>query len=269
MMNDLRKLRAGPMADLPQFDAVMPMTRRAQVAETMRSFILSGQLAPGTQLVESKLASRFGVSRGSIREAIWELIDQGLLVNRPYAGTFVVSLDERTMAEVFSVRCALERYAFTQVWPRRDTGFRKEFAARHKALARAIKARKQVESIKAETHFHSYPYEFSGNQTLLDVWHQLCHKIQLTFVMSQVIVRDMEFITASERYLAVALGSDLDAMLREIDHHLALGMIAIRKLLSEAPALASGPRKPGPTPGRVAAARGECVDTTTSGGRDL
>jgi DNA-binding GntR family transcriptional regulator len=240
-MNGLPKPGARSAADLPRFDAVLPMTRRAQVAEAMRSVILSGQLAPGTQLVESKLASRFGVSRGSIREAIWELIDQGLLTNRPYAGTFVVSLDENTMAEVFSVRCALERYAFTQVWPKRDAAFRKEFSLRYKALAKAIKAQKQVEAIKAETHFHSYPYEFSGNQTLLDVWQQLCHKIQLTFVMSQVTVRDMDFITATERYLSAALGDDLDAMLREVDHHLHLGMLSIKKLLSEAPA--PGPRK--------------------------
>lgn len=235
-MSNLLKGRARPIAELPQFDAVLPMTRRAQVAETMRNFILSGRLAPGTQLVESKLASRFGVSRGSIREAIWELIDQGLLINRPYAGTFVVNLDERTMAEVYSVRCALERYAFTQVWPRRDAAFHKEFALRHKALARAIKAKKKVESVKAETHFHSYPYEFSGNQILLDFWRQLHHKIQLTFVMSQVMVRDREFLKANERYLAAALGDDLDAMLREVDRHLELGMISITRLLREPPA---------------------------------
>src|SRR6185369_17809746 len=155
---------------LPQFDAVLPMTRRAQIAETLRNSILSGRLAPGTQLVESKLASRFGVSRGSIREAIWELIDRGLLVNRPYAGTFVVSLDEKTTTEIYSLRGALERYSFIELWPKRDGEFRKEFTARYDALVKTIRARKYFETIEAEMHFHSYPYEFSGNQTLIDVW---------------------------------------------------------------------------------------------------
>jgi DNA-binding GntR family transcriptional regulator len=227
------------MASLPQFDAVLPMTRRAQVAETLRNFILSGQLAPGTQLVESKLAGRFGVSRGSIREAIWELIDQGLLINRPYAGTFVVSLDEKTMTDVFSLRGVLERFAFTLLWPKRDSVFRKEFTARNRALIKAIKAQKQVEAIKAEMHFHSYPYEFSGNLELLEVWHQLSHKIQLSFVMSQVMVRGLEFIGTAESYLEVALGDDLDRMLSEIDRHLGLGMIAVRKLMNEKPVLSA------------------------------
>jgi DNA-binding GntR family transcriptional regulator len=218
---------------LPQFDVVLPMTRRAQVAETLKNFILSGQLAPGTQLVESKLASRFGVSRGSIREAIWELIDQGLLVNRPYAGTFVVSLDEKTMTEVYSLRGALERYCFAQLWPKRDETFRKGFTTRHRALVKAIRTQKHVDAIKAEMKFHSYPYEFLGNSVLLDVWHQLSQKIQISFVMSQVIVRGVEFIATSESYIEAALGGDLDKMLREIDRHLELGMIAVEKLMHE------------------------------------
>jgi DNA-binding GntR family transcriptional regulator len=232
-MSQVHKARVKTTPPLPQFDAVLPMTRRAHVAETLRNFILSGQLAPGTQLVESKLAGRFGVSRGSIREAIWELIDQGLLVNRPYAGAFVVSLDEKTMTEVFSLRGALERYCFAQLWSKRDETFRKEFTIRHKALVKTIRAQKHFDAIEAEMHFHSYPYEFSGNTMLLDVWHQLSQKIQLSFVMSQVIVRGVEFVATSERYIETALGDDLDGMLREIDRHLELGMIAVRKLMRE------------------------------------
>ena len=232
-MTEIQKIRARTTATLPQFDAVLPMTRRAQVAETLRTFILSGQIAPGTQLVESKLASRFGVSRGSIREAIWELIDQGLLINRPYAGTFVVSLDEKTMSEVYSLRGALERYCFTQLWPRRNEAFRKEFTARHKALVKTIKAQKAFDAIEAEMHFHSYPYEFSGNTVLLDTWHQLSQKIQLSFVMSQVIVRGSDFIGTSESYIEAAFGDDLGLMLREIDRHLDLGVIAVQRLMRE------------------------------------
>ena len=228
------------VSPLPEFDAVLPMTRRAQVAETLRKFILSGQLAPGVQLVESKLASRFGVSRGSIREAIWELIDQGLLVNKPYAGTFVVSLDEKTLVDLFALRGVLERFAFTLVWPKRDAAFRKELTARHKALIKAIRAQSQMEAIRAEMHFHSYAYEFCGNAELLEVWHQMSHKIQLGFVMSQAMVRGIEFIGTAESYLNVALGDDLDLMLKEIDRHLDLGVLAVRKLMREKPA----PEKP-------------------------
>jgi DNA-binding GntR family transcriptional regulator len=236
-MNQIQKPRAPVGKSLPDFDAVLPLTRRAQIAETLRNLILSGRIAPGTQLVESKLASRFGVSRGSIREAIWELIDQGLLINRPYAGAFVVTLDEKTKTEVFSMRGALERYCFTQLWPKRNDAYRKEFTARHKALVKSIRARKHFDAIEAEMHFHSYPYEFAGNAVLLDVWRQLSKKIQLSFAMSQVIVRGVEFVNTSQSYIAAALGDDLEAMHREIDRHLELGVIAVRKLMQENSAL--------------------------------
>ena len=80
-------------------------------------------------------------------------------------------------------------------------------------------------------HFHSYPFEFAGNQILLDVWHQLSQKIQLSFVMSQVIVRDVDFIGTNERYVEIALGEDLDKMLCEIDIHLEMGVAAVKKLM--------------------------------------
>jgi hypothetical protein len=76
---------------------------------------------------------------------------------------------------------------------------------------------------------------------LLDVWHQLSQKIQLSFVMSQVIVRDVDFIETNQRYVEIALGDDLDKMLREIDIHLELGVAAVKKLMKETSTLVSAP----------------------------
>ncbi len=215
---------------LPAFAVVLPMTRRAQVAETLREAILTGQLAPGSQLVELKLAERFGVSRGSIREAIWELIDQGLAVNKPYSGTFVIEIDMETMRELFALRGALEKFCFAEIWPKRDSAFRAEFVARHAALVEAATARSRPATVTAEMRFHSLPYEFCGNRILLDVWHQLAKKIQLGFAMSQELLQGEAFISDSTRYLAAALGEDLPAMQREIDRHLTLGLTFIARL---------------------------------------
>jgi DNA-binding GntR family transcriptional regulator len=206
------------------------MTRRAQIAETLRDLILTGRIAPGSQLVEQTLASRFGVSRGSIREAIWELVDQGIVTNRPYAGTFVIDLDVKTMHEVYSVRGALERHCFLLIWPRRDAAYREEFTARHAALVEAIQGDKRVEAIRAELHFHSFPYEYSANGVLLDVWRQLSTKTQLSFAMSQGIVRGEDFLEETNRYLAAALGDDIEMIHREIDRHLQLGIEAIGQI---------------------------------------
>jgi DNA-binding GntR family transcriptional regulator len=231
-MSATKRTRTRRSGTLPEFETVLPKTRRAQVAETIRNFVLGGKIQPGTQLIESRLAASLGVSRSSIREAIWELIDQGLLVNRPYAGTFVVSLDEKTMRDLFSLRGAIERHCFTELWPRRNDAFRREFTARHDALAQAIHAGRQDEIVAAEMAFHSYPYQFADNQTLLDVWEQLANKVQLGFAMTRGFSRDVEFIENSRRFLDAALGDDLDTMLKEIDRHLAIGIDDIHRLMS-------------------------------------
>ena len=232
-MATTKRTRSRKSGALPEFETSLPKTRRAQVAETIRSFVLGGRIQPGTQLIESRLASSLGVSRSSIREAIWELIDQGLLVNRPYAGTFVVSLDEKTMRDLFSLRGAIERHCFTELWPYRNDAFRREFAARHEALAQAIHGGKQDEIVAAEMAFHSFPYQFADNQTLLDVWEQLSNKVQLGFAMTQGFSRNVEFIENSRRFLDAAIGDDLNEMLMEIDRHLAIGIHDIHRLMSK------------------------------------
>lgn len=228
-----KRTRARKSDSLPEFETALPKTRRAQVAETLRNLVLSGKLKPGTQLIESRLVSRLGVSRSSIREAIWELIDQGLLVNRPYAGTFVISVDAKAMTDLFSLRGALDRYCFTQIWSHRNETFREELTQRHDALARAVRSRKQDNIIAAELAFHSYPHQFSGSQALLDMWEQLSKKLQLGLAMSKDLMRDSAFIDDNRRYLDLVLGKDLDALLDEIDRHVTRRVDDVRRLMRE------------------------------------
>jgi len=216
---------------LPEFELILSRTRRAQVAETLRNAIFAGSFAPGTKLVEMKLASRLGVSRGSVREAILELVEQGLLVNKPYAGTFVAHIDEKALSELFSLRKILDRHVYTLLWPHRNEAYRREFTARNRAIAKAMQTGQRTAAIKAEMHFHSYPYEFSGNDVLLEVWQLLAHRIQLCFTVSQTVVFGPAFTTENEHYLAAALGDDLDRMHAEVERHFDLGLEAVRRAL--------------------------------------
>jgi DNA-binding GntR family transcriptional regulator len=63
-----------------------------QVREVLRARILEGRLAPGSQLpAEVELARSLGVSRTSLREAVLQLEQDGLLLRRHGYGTFVRS----------------------------------------------------------------------------------------------------------------------------------------------------------------------------------
>ncbi len=66
-----------------------------------------GAYRPGSRLVESELAERFGVSRTPIREALQRLETQGLLT-RDGRSLIVASLDHNQMAQLYTVRTELE-----------------------------------------------------------------------------------------------------------------------------------------------------------------
>src|SRR5438128_11150342 len=68
-------------------------TVREQITDRLRDDILSGRLAEGERLHEAKLAERFGVSRGPIREVLAQLTHEGLLEAKPNCGVKVAPSD--------------------------------------------------------------------------------------------------------------------------------------------------------------------------------
>ena len=79
--------------------------------ESIKSDIISGQLAQGAKIVESDLALHYGISRGPLREAINRLEQMKLIVRVPRAGSRVVTLDAHTMEDIYRAREALEGMA--------------------------------------------------------------------------------------------------------------------------------------------------------------
>jgi DNA-binding GntR family transcriptional regulator len=216
------------------FAPVPSQTRRAHIAAALRKALLSGELAPGSQLIEARLAEQFGVSRGPLREAIRGLINEGLLVNRPYAGTYVAGADVDSIEQMYSVRDALERHAFTLLWPIRDKRFREEIQMRHRLLLDAVDRADTLAQIEAEMNFHRCAYEFTGNAILLEMWDQLSTRLRLVFTIHRhAFKQGATYRAAHDRYLRLAMGKDLDAMLGEVSQHLSIGLTNVRRYLAE------------------------------------
>lgn len=81
------------------------------IAQCLRQMILSRQLMPGERLVEAELAQRFGVSRTPIREALRELVSDGLVILSPNKGASVAKFLLSDLEEIYAIRIALEGYA--------------------------------------------------------------------------------------------------------------------------------------------------------------
>ncbi len=73
--------------------------------------IIKGAIPPGSRLVISKLAKRFGVSEIPVREALRIIANEGYAILTPHAGFIVSNLSEDDIRQIFEIRINLESLA--------------------------------------------------------------------------------------------------------------------------------------------------------------
>ncbi|PZQ77316.1 MAG: GntR family transcriptional regulator [Variovorax paradoxus] len=86
-------------------------TLAQDVTETLRDWILHGQIQPGERLEEIPLAEKLGVSRTPVRAALGTLANEGLVDHQPKRGYLVRGFDMEAIAAAYDVRAVLEGLA--------------------------------------------------------------------------------------------------------------------------------------------------------------
>jgi DNA-binding GntR family transcriptional regulator len=89
-----------------------------KVFERVREAILSGELPPGSRLVERRLAEELEVSHIPVREALARLADDGLVERNARRGSWVASLSLEDLDEISSLRVLLEQFVVVRVQER-------------------------------------------------------------------------------------------------------------------------------------------------------
>jgi len=86
-------------------------TYKDQVVDFVYQLLLNNKLQPGDQLKETLLAEQMGISRAPIREAMKELIMNGLVDYRPQVGNFIPVFSAKQIIDSYTTRGVLEGYA--------------------------------------------------------------------------------------------------------------------------------------------------------------
>lgn len=95
---------------------------KESVYSEIRTWIVSGKLAPGSPISERELADLFGLSRTPIREVLHRLHLNGLIQIYPHRGAFVTHPDPHVLAEIFEAREVIEPAAAGLAALRYDPG---------------------------------------------------------------------------------------------------------------------------------------------------
>jgi DNA-binding GntR family transcriptional regulator len=148
-------------------------TLSEQVRARLREDILSGELAAGSVLSETALASSFGVSRGPIREALGRLASDGLVAITPRRGAIVSELSPDEFIGAYQVREALETLAIRLAVPRLSEPDLDRLRELHREMVEHAKRREVDAFFAANARFHELFATASGNQKLEEMYRVL------------------------------------------------------------------------------------------------
>ena len=156
-------------------------TLRERALEALRLAITSGQYRPGDHLGEVELAGHLGVSRGTVREALRHLQQEGLVTAGNRNMLRVNSVSPKGVRELFRVRAVLEGLAVSEIMA--SSGRDAAVATLREALSRlADRGGDFAANLEADLGFHLLMCRLSGNAMLVDSWRYLEGRIRVTIM---------------------------------------------------------------------------------------
>ncbi len=156
-------------------NAYLPL--RDVVFHTLREAILKGDLKPGERLMELQLASRLGVSRTPIREAIRMLEQEGLAVTIPRKGAEVAKMTLKGMEDVLEIRESLEELAVKLACERITPEQLKKLWEVKESFEDCIRTGEVKRIAEADVLFHDVIYEATANPKLVSILNNLREQI--------------------------------------------------------------------------------------------
>jgi len=162
------------LSSLP-FQALPRQSLAEGVTDQIRRAILNADLEEGAAVPEAQLAARLGVSRGPVREALFQLEREGLVVFDPRGRSRVRSLTAEDFEELSTLRLQLESMSVALA--------AKKLAAEDRAalednLARCAAAPTLAEMGRLDLEFHDLVMRAARHQRLLACWRTIARQVE-------------------------------------------------------------------------------------------
>jgi DNA-binding GntR family transcriptional regulator len=173
----------------------------------LEHLILNGDLKPGERLNEIKLSTRFGVSRGPLREATRSLSARGLVDIVRNRGVFVRAIAVTEALEIYDLRAALFSLAGRLLI---DMITDDMLATLNDYLSRmdaAADKRDFDAYYPINLAFHDYLITAAGNETLTKEYHALVNKLHLCRAKGLVQAGGLSVSNREHREMVDALAS--------------------------------------------------------------
>jgi DNA-binding GntR family transcriptional regulator len=152
---------------------------REQIVSELRSDILCSRIYPGVRLSEMELAERFGVRRGTVREALTRLVTEGLLLSKPNCGVTVAAPPTREVRElVIPIRRTVESFALKSYFAQLAEADFSEWEGIMQKMDKARKNHDHKELVALDLVFHRYLVARADQPELLGLWQAVVSQIR-------------------------------------------------------------------------------------------
>ncbi|WP_216589124.1 GntR family transcriptional regulator [Streptomyces brasiliscabiei] len=156
---------------------------RLQVSEALRAALISGQLRPGMVYSAPALGEMLGVSATPVREAMFDLVREGLVEVLRNKGFRVTELSDSQLDQFAKVRLLLEVPAMGDVAAASSdpqvSATLESLRERAEQAARAAHDEDMVRFIQLDTDFHTDFLALAGNEELVRIARDLRNRSRL------------------------------------------------------------------------------------------
>jgi DNA-binding GntR family transcriptional regulator len=196
-------------------------TLRERALRSLRSAVTSGEYRPGDHLGEVELAGRLGISRGTVREALRHLEQEGLVTAGARGMLRVNRLSADEIRGLYRVRAALEGLAVRTIIdsPDRDACV----ATLRAAVAQLSDGSGDFAArVEADLGFHLMLCQLADNPVLVESWRHLEGRIRVS-IMSHDATR-LPSIMSEDRHAPIVDASesgDVATALTVVEQHMA------------------------------------------------
>lgn len=200
-----------------------------QVKDRLLQQILEGELAPGSRIVETRVAREFGTSQAPVREALRDLATLGVVEIQAYRGARVRRPGRRELLEAMEVRAELETMAARLAAPRITEDCLRQLREKIDDMHRWAEAGDAHAHALSNTEFHQLVVRASGNRTLERTWSML-EPFARTYVTATVPGIDLEWL--GRRHIGILEALEARDVERAVEA-MRLHALEAEKLVSE------------------------------------
>lgn len=160
--------------------------------------ILRGDISPDAPLSERKLADSLGIGRTPVREAVKDLVREGVLEAHPTRGTFVRRLSLQDVQEIYQVRYAIEGLAAFLAAERGPSQALSDFGPGFRTAIAAPDTCDVADLYDHGAAFHLEIFRCAGNRNLLEIYRPIRLRFRIALGLPRHHDPDRVFDSARE-----------------------------------------------------------------------